>query len=153
LLDYLLLMKQRVLFLCTGNSARSQIAEGLLRHLAGDRYDALSAGTHPVGLNPGAVAAMRELGIDISAQRSKSMDEYVDQAFDYVITVCDRAKESCPRWPHTGRLLHWSFDDPAVVTGSPEQQLQAFRTVRDQIKAHLEEFLSTSFRNSRQRSS
>lgn len=89
-------MKQRVLFLCTGNSARSQIAEGLLRHLAGDRYDALSAGTHPVGLNPGAVAAMRELGIDISAQRSKRMDEFVDQAFDYVITVCDWAKESCP---------------------------------------------------------
>ncbi|THJ18638.1 MAG: arsenate reductase ArsC [Nitrospira sp. CG24B] len=146
-------MKQRVLFLCTGNSARSQMAEGLLRHLAGDRFDALSAGTHPVSLNPGAVAAMRELGIDISAQRSKRMDEFVDQAFDYVITVCDRAKESCPRWPHTGRLLHWSFDDPAVVTGSPEQQRQAFRTVRDHIKAHLEEFLSTSCRNSRQRSS
>ena len=146
-------MKQRVLFLCTGNSARSQIAEGLLRHLAGDRYDAMSAGTHPAGLNPGAVAAMRELGIDISAQRSKRMDVFVDQAFDYVITVCDRAKESCPRWPHTGQLLHWSFDDPAVVTGSPDQQRQAFRTVRDHIKAHLEEFLSTSFKNSRQRSS
>ena len=146
-------MKQRVLFLCTGNSARSQMAEGLLRHLTGDRYDAMSAGTHPVGLNPGAVAAMRELGIDISAQRSKRMDEFVDQAFDYVITVCDRAKESCPRWPHTGRLLHWSFDDPAIVTGSPEQQRQAFRTVRDHIKTHLEEFLSTSFRNARQRSS
>jgi arsenate reductase len=153
LLDYLLLMKQRVLFLCTGNSARSQMAEGLLRHLAGDRYDAMSAGTHLVGLNPGAVAAMRELGIDISAQRSKRMDEFVDQAFDYVITVCDRAKESCPRWPHTGRLLHWSFADPAVVTGSPEQQRQAFRMVRDQIKAHLDECLSTSFTNSRQRSS
>lgn len=96
-------MKQRVLFLCTGNSARSQMAEGLLRHLAGDRYDVSSAGTHPVGLNPGAVTAMQELGIDISAQRSKRMDEFVDQAFDYVITVCDRAKESCPRWPHTER--------------------------------------------------
>jgi arsenate reductase len=153
LFGHVLFMKQRVLFLYTWNSARSQMAEGLLRHLAGDRYDTLSAGTHPVGLNSGAEAAMRELGIDISAQRSKSMDEYVDQAFDYVITVCDRAKESCPRWPHTGRLLHWSFDDPAVVTGSPEQQRQAFRMVRDQIKAHLEEFLSTSCRNARQRSS
>jgi arsenate reductase (thioredoxin) len=142
LLDYLLLMKQRVLFLCTGNSARSQIAEGLLRHLAGDRYDALSAGTHPVGLNPGAVAAMRELGIDISAQRSKRMDEFVDQAFDYVITGCDRAKESCPRWPHTGRLLHWSFDDPAATMGSPEEQRKAFRTVREQIKAHIEGFIT-----------
>ena len=135
-------MKQRVLFLCTGNSVRSQMAEGLLRYLAGDRFDVCSAGTHPVGLNPGAVVAMRELGIDISAQRSKRMDEFVDQAFDYVITVCDRAKESCPRWPHTGRLLHWSFDDPAVVTGSPEQQRQAFRTVRDQIKARIEGFIT-----------
>jgi arsenate reductase (thioredoxin) len=142
LLDYLLLMKRRVLFLCMGNSARSQIAEGLLRHLAGDRYDALSAGTHPVGLNPGAVAAMRELGIDISAQRSKRMDEFVDQTFDYVITVCDRAKESCPRWPHTGLLLHWSFDDPAATMGSPEEQRKAFRTVREQIKAHIEGFIT-----------
>ena len=95
-------MKRRVLFLCTGNSARSQMAEGLFRHLAGDRFEAYSAGTHPVGLNPGAVTAMQELGIDISAQRSKSIHEFTQQAFDYVITVCDRAKESCPRWPHMG---------------------------------------------------
>jgi arsenate reductase len=140
-----LFMKQRVLFLCTGNSARSQMAEGLLRHLAGDRYEVSSAGTHPVGLNPGAVVAMQELGVDISTQRSKSMEQFTDQTFDYVITVCDRAKESCPRWPQTGRLIHWSFDDPAAVTGSPEEQRHAFRTVRDQIKAHLEEFLSTRF--------
>lgn len=133
-------MKQRVLFLCTGNSARSQMAEGLLRHLAGDRYDVSSPGTHPVGLNPGAVTAMRELGIDISAQRSKRMDEFVDQAFDYVITVCDRAKESCPRWPHTERLLHWSFEDPAAVPASAEERRKAFRTVRDEIKARIEEF-------------
>lgn len=99
-------MKRRVLFLCTGNSARSQMAEGLLRHLAGGRYEVSSAGTHPVGLNSGAVSAMQELGIDISAQRSKSIHEFTQQAFDYVITVCDRAKESCPRWPHTGRLVH-----------------------------------------------
>jgi arsenate reductase len=146
LLDYLLFMKRRVLFLCTGNSARSQMAEGLLRYLAGDRYDVYSAGTHPLGLNPDAVTAMQELGIDISAQRSKRMDEFVDQAFDYVITVCDRAKDSCPRWPRTGHLVHWSFEDPAASLGPPEERHKAFRTVRDQIKARLEEFLSTSSR-------
>ncbi len=118
------------------------MAEGLLRHLAGDRYEVFSAGTHPVGLNPGAVAAMQELGIDISAQRSKSMEQFTEQAFDYVITVCDRAKESCPRWPHSGHLVQWSFDDPAAATGSHEEQHHAFRTVRDQIKARLEECFS-----------
>ena len=133
-------MKQRVLFLCTGNSARSQMAEGLLRHLAGDRYDVSSAGTHPVGLNPGAVTAMQELGIDISAQRSKRIDEFLDQSFDYVITVCDRAKESCPRWPQAGRLVHWSFEDPAAVLEPAEERRKAFRMVRDQIKAHIEGF-------------
>lgn len=134
-------MKQRVLFLCTGNSARSQMAEGLLRHLAGDRYDVSSAGTHPLGLNPEAVAAMQELQIDISVQRSKRMDEFLDQAFDYVITVCDRAKESCPRWPQAGRLVHWTFEDPAAAMPSPEEQRKVFRRVRDQIKARLEEFI------------
>ena len=117
------------------------MAEGLLRHLAGDQFDVYSAGTHPVGLNPGAVIAMQEMGVDVSAQRSKSMDELFNQGFDYVITVCDRAKESCPRWPHTGHLVHWSFDDPAAATGSREEQHQAFRTVRDQIKARIEEFV------------
>ncbi|MFO0701310.1 MAG: arsenate reductase ArsC [Nitrospira sp.] len=136
-------MKRRVLFLCTGNSARSQMAEGLLRHLAGDRYDVFSAGTYPVGLNPLAVSVMQELGVDISAQRSKNMDEFTDQTFDYVVTVCDRAKGFCPRWPHTGSLMHWSFEDPAVAMGTSEEQRHAFRTVRDQIKSHLEEFLST----------
>jgi len=125
-------MKRRVLFLCTGNSARSQMAEGLLRCPAGDRYDVSSAGTHPVGLNPGAVSAMQELGIDISAQRSKSMDEFTDQA-----------KESCPRWPHAGRLVHWSFNDPAAATGSPEDRQNAFRAVRDQIKARIEAFITS----------
>ena len=91
--------KQRVLILCTGNSARSQMAEGLLRHMAGDRYEVFSAGTRPVGLNPNAVEAMSEIGIDISGQRSKSVDEFVDQQFDYIITVCDNAKESCPIFP------------------------------------------------------
>ena len=136
-------MKRRVLFLCTGNSARSQMAEGLFRYLAGDRHEVYSAGTHPIGLNPGAVTAMQELGIDISAQRSKSIHEFTQQAFDYVITVCDRAKESCPRWPHTGHLVHWGFENPAAAIGSPEEGRKTFSTVRDQIRARLEEFLST----------
>lgn len=118
------------------------MAEGLLRHLAGNRYDAASAGTHPIGLNPGAVAAMQELGVDVSAQRSKSMDEFTDQAFDYVITVCDRAKDSCPRCPRAGRLVHWSFEDPAATMGFPEEKRKAFRTVRDQIKARIEGFIT-----------
>ncbi len=137
-------MKQRVLFLCTGNSARSQMAEGLLRHLAGDRYDVFSAGTQPVGLNPGAVEAMRDLGIDISGHRSKPMREFIDQDFDYVITVCDRAKDACPRWPHRATLVHWSFEDPAAVTGSADARREAFRTVRDQIKARIETFLAAA---------
>jgi arsenate reductase len=136
-------MKRRVLFLCTGNSARSQMAEGLLRHLAGDRYDVSSAGTHPVGLNPDTVAAMQELQIDISSQRSKNMDEFTDQAFDYVITMCDRAKDACPRRPHAGHLVHWSFEDPAATTGSLEDRQNAFRTVRDQVKARLESFITS----------
>lgn len=135
-------MKRRVLFLCTGNSARSQMAEGLLRHLAGDRYDVYSAGTHPVGLNLGAVTVMQELQIDISAQCSKGIAEYIDQTFDYVITVCDRAKESCPRWSHAQRLVHWNFEDPTSATGSPEERREAFRIVRDQIKARLEECIT-----------
>src|SRR3954453_7985 len=107
-------MKKKVLFLCTGNSCRSQMAEGLLRHVAGDRFEAASAGTHPQGLNPDAVAAMQEIGIDISHQRSKHVDDFAGDQFHSVITVCDRAKESCPIFPSTRSLLHWSFDDPAA---------------------------------------
>ena len=136
-------MKPRVLFLCTGNSARSQMAEGWLRHLAGDRYDVCSAGTQPVGLNPGSVKAMAEVEIDISHHRSKHVAEYATQPIDYVITVCDRAKESCPRWSGTTRLIHWSFDDPAAVTESPEQRRQVFRRVRDEIAAAIREFLAS----------
>lgn len=135
-------MKPRVLFLCTGNSARSQMAEGLLRHLAGDRYDVFSAGTQPVGLNPDAVEAMRELGIDISGHRSKNLSEFLGQRFDYVITVCDRAKDACPRWPHTATVLHWSFEDPAAETGSEEARRTTFRAVRDQIRRRLEAFIT-----------
>jgi arsenate reductase len=134
-------MKKRVLFLCTGNSARSQIAEGWLRHLAGDRFESFSAGTHPVGLNPGSVEAMAEVGIDISHQRSKSVTEFVSLPFDYVITVCDRAKESCPRWPAAGYLLHWSFDDPAGVADANERR-DTFRRVREEIASSVRMFLS-----------
>ena len=134
-------MKKRVLFLCTGNSARSQIAEGWLRHLAGDRFESFSAGTHPVGLNPGSVEAMAEVGIDISHHRSKNVSEFLLQQFDYVITVCDRAKESCPRWPGAGCLLHWSFDDPAGVV-EPNERRGIFRRVREEIAASVRMFLS-----------
>ena len=128
-------MKDRVLILCTGNSARSQMAEGLLRKSAGDRFEVLSAGTHPAGLNPNAVKAMAEVGIDISGQRSKSVDEFSSQRFDYVITVCDKAREACPIFPGSGRRLHHSFEDPAAAPAG--QQLEAFRKVRDQISDWL----------------
>ena len=117
------------------------MTEGLLRHLAGDGYDVCSAGTDPVGVNPNAVATMQELGIDISSQRSKQIDEFLGQVFDYVITVCDRAKDSCPRWPHAGRLIHWNFEDPASVMGSTEEQRKVFRRVQDQIKEQLDAFI------------
>ena len=136
-------MKPRVLFLCTDNSARSQMAESWLRHLAGDRYDACSAGTQPVGLNPGSVKAMAEVGIDISHHRSKHATEYATQPIDYVITVCDRAKESYTRWSGADRLIHWSFDDPAAVTESAEQRRQVFRRVRDAIASSIREFLAS----------
>jgi arsenate reductase (thioredoxin) len=131
--------KQRVLFLCTGNSARSQMAEGLLRHLAGNRFEVFSAGTRPAGLNPNAVKVMSEIGIDIAGSRSKSVDEFAGQQFDYVFTVCDNAQESCPIFPGGGRRLHQSFDDPAAAPA--DQQLGVFRKVRDQIADRLQEFL------------
>jgi arsenate reductase len=130
---------KRVLFLCTGNSARSQMAEGFLRHLAGDRFEVFSAGTKPVGLNRNAVKAMSEIGIDISKHRSKHVDEFVGQEFDYVFTVCDSAKEACPFFPGGGKRLHQSFEDPAAAP--PEQQLGVFRRVRDEIRARLVQFV------------
>lgn len=135
-------MSQRVLILCTGNSARSQMAEGWLRHLAGDRYAAFSAGTHPSVVNPLAIRVMQEVGIDISGQRSKSLTVYLDQPFDYVITVCDQAAEACPIFPGPAQRLHWSFPDPAAVTGTDDERLAAFRTVRDAIAARLRGWLA-----------
>ena len=132
--------KQRVLILCTGNSARSQMAEGLLRHDAGDRFEVFSAGTHAGQVRPEAIAVMRELGIDISGHRSKHVDELAGQPFDYVLTVCDNANESCPIYPgHTNRL-HRSFDDPAAVQGSEPERLAVFRRVRDEIRDYLRAF-------------
>ena len=130
--------KPKVLFLCTGNSARSQMAEGLLREMAGDRFEALSAGTHPVGVNPLAIEAMQEVGIDISKHRSKNVTDFLGSPIEYVITVCDRARESCPVFPGTYKFLRWSLDDPAAATGSHEDKLLAFRRIRDEISRHIE---------------
>ena len=138
--------KLRVLILCTGNSARSQMAEGLLKKMAGDRFEAFSAGTKPVGLNPNAVMALQEIGIDISGNRSKSVNEFIGQRFDYVITVCDNAKESCPIVPGEAQRVHHSFTDPAAA--SPAEQPALFRRIRDEISAWLEEFASNASRKS-----
>jgi len=131
----------RVLILCTGNSARSQMAEGLLWHDGGAPFEVFSAGTKPSYVRPEAIAAMREIGIDISRQRSKSVDEFAGQAFDYVITVCDNAKESCPIFPATTKRIHWSLEDPAAVQGSEEERLAGFRRVRDQLRSLLRRFV------------
>src|SRR5689334_2895206 len=134
--------KKRVLFLCTGNSARSQMAEGLLRHLGGDRFEVHSAGTNPSTVRPEAVAAMGDLGIDISHQWSKSVEEFKGRGIDYLITVCDAAREVCPVFPGSTSRLHWSFEDPAAVKGSYEDRLAAFRRIRDQIQERLRVFLA-----------
>jgi arsenate reductase len=132
--------KKRVLILCTGNSARSQMAEGLLRHDAGNRFEVGSAGTKPSSVRPEAIAVMKELGIDISNHRSKSINELAGEVFDYVLTVCDNAKVTCPLLPGQMIRLHRSFEDPAGVAGSEEQRLSAFRNVRDQIRSYLSHF-------------
>jgi len=132
--------RKRVLILCTGNSARSQMAEGLLRHDAGTAYEISSAGTQPTAVRPEAVAVMREVGIDISGHRSKSVDEFRGQDFDYVITVCDNAKQSCPVFPAKTKRIHWSIEDPAAAQGSLEERLTAFRRARDELRARLRAF-------------
>ncbi|BBL80170.1 protein-tyrosine-phosphatase [Rubrobacter xylanophilus] len=130
--------KVRVLFLCTHNSARSQMAEGLLRHLGGDRFEAHSAGTEATRVRPEAVAVMAELGMDISGQESKTLDRYLGEPFDYVITVCDAANEACPAFPGARERLHWSFADPSQAQGDEEERLAVFREVRDEIRARIE---------------
>jgi arsenate reductase (thioredoxin) len=133
--------KSRVLFLCTHNSARSQMAEGLLRHLAGDRFEAMSAGTEATHVRPLAVRAMEEIGVDISGQGSKTLERYLGEPFDYVITVCDDANEVCPFFPGAESRHHWSFEDPSRAEGSAEERLAVFRTVRDRIRSRIEEEL------------
>jgi len=137
-------MKRRVLFICTGNSARSQIAEGLVNHFLGDRWEAFSAGTHPTGyVHPLAVQAMAELGIDISGQRSKSVEEFRGQPFDVVITLCDSAAQECPVWLGPGRAVHMGFPDPARADGVMADRIDAFRQVRDAIREKVLHYLET----------
>ncbi len=119
------------------------MAEGFLRDLAGDRFEVFSAGTHPAGLHPGAVEAMAEAGVDISAHRSKSIADLAGQEFDAVVTVCDRARESCPVFPGGGERLHWSFEDPAAATGSEEERRSVFRRVRDEIRDRVRAFAAS----------
>jgi len=137
------MLRPRVLFLCTHNSARSQMAEGLLRSMAGDRFEAGSAGTEKTSVNPLAIRAMAELGIDIGGQTSKRYEDVLQPPWDYVITVCDDANERCPLVPGSVQRLHWSFDDPSRATGDEAQRLGVFRRVRDQIQERLASWLES----------
>ena len=132
---------KRILVLCTGNSARSQMAEGLFRREGGTVYEVHSAGTKPSHVRPEAIAAMKEIGIDISGHRSKSVDEFIDQPFDYVVTVCDNARESCPVFPARTERIHWTFEGPASVQGSEAERLAAFQRIRDQIHDQIRDFV------------
>ena len=136
--------QKRVLILCTGNSARSQMAEGLLRHDGGAAFAVESAGVEASFVRPQAIAVMREVGIDISGHRSKSVAEFLGQEFDWVITVCDNANERCPIFPGRTERIHWSFDDPATAIGDEEDQLAVFRRVRDEIRQKLRLFLAAT---------
>ncbi|HAL52670.1 MULTISPECIES: arsenate reductase ArsC [Sphingobacterium] len=133
---------EKILVLCTGNSCRSQIAEGFLRHFAGSRAEVYSAGIETHGVNPKAIQVMAEAGIDISAHTSNNVNEYADIDFDHVITVCDNAKESCPYFPSKAKKLHYNFPDPAKATGTDEEVINEFRRVRDLIKTYSAEFVN-----------
>jgi arsenate reductase (thioredoxin) len=130
--------RRRVLFLCTHNSARSQMAEGLLRDIAGDRFEVFSAGTEATRVRPEAISVMAEMGVDISAQKSETLDRYLGESLDLVVTVCDDANESCPVFPGARERLHWSFPDPSKAAGGYDERLLAFRNVRDRIRARIE---------------
>lgn len=134
-------MKKNILVLCTGNSCRSQIAEGYLRHFAGNRATIYSAGIETHGVNPRAIATMQEDGVDISAHTSNHIDEYRAVPFDYVITVCDHARESCPFFPTDAEKFHHNFPDPAKATGSEDEVMQAFRDVRQEIKEYCRDWV------------
>lgn len=135
--------KPRVLFVCTHNSARSQMAEGFLRAMAGDRFDVASAGTEATRVHPLAIRAMQDVGVDISGQRSKTLEAFEGQAFDYVITVCGKAAESCPVFPAPATHLAWDFEDPSGAEGSEEERQAVFRKVRNEIRTRLQYFLLT----------
>lgn len=135
---------QRVLFVCTHNSARSQMAEGLLRHIAGDRFDVYSAGTEATAVRPEAIAVMREVGIDISGQTSKTLERYLHEPWDYVITVCDDANESCPVFPGAADRSHWSFEDPSKATGTDAERSEVFRKTRNEIAGRLRMFTAVT---------
>jgi arsenate reductase len=132
--------KQRVLFVCTGNRARSQMAEGLLRHIAADRFDVFSAGTVPSGMSELTIEAMREIGVDVSHQRSKSVDEFAGQSFDYVITVCNAASEACPVFPGGGERLHWDIEDPSDIEARGVPLMEAFRIAREDLRGRIDAF-------------
>ena len=131
-------MKKTILFLCTHNSARSQIAEGLINQFFSNNYVAFSAGTEPGEVNPYATVVMKEIGVDISSHHSKSVKDFSDKKFDYVITVCDKAKENCPIFTNTEKLVHKSFEDPSTFNGTSEEKLNRFKNVRDEITGWLE---------------
>jgi arsenate reductase len=134
--------RERVLFLCTHNSARSQMAEGWLRARGGDRFEVASAGTEQTKVNPLAIRAMAEVGIDLRGHTSKTLERFLDERWDWVISVCDAANESCPVFPGAARRIHWSFDDPSRATGSEDERLATFRRVRDEIRARLAAWLA-----------
>ncbi|MEW5807516.1 MAG: arsenate reductase ArsC [Acidobacteriota bacterium] len=138
------MMKKKVLFLCTGNSARSQMAEGLLKHLASDRFEVFSAGTNPEAVHPMAIEAMIPIGIDISNHRSKSIREFLGQTFDFVITLCDSVKESCPVFPGQYRDIHWSLTDPSDAVGTDEEMLSVFAEIRDELRRRILNFIEGS---------
>lgn len=131
--------RKKVLILCTANSARSQMAEGLLKHICGNDYEINSAGTRESSVRPEAIAVLKELAIDISGHRSKSVEEFADEKIDFVLTVCDSAKENCPYFPAETKLTHRSFEDPAAVEGDEKTRLDAFRRVRDEINLYFSE--------------
>jgi arsenate reductase len=133
----------KVLFLCTGNSARSQMAEGLMRSLGLGLWEVKSGGLLPSYVHPLAIRVMEEIGIDISHQTSKSMEQFLNEDFDYIVTLCDHAAMSCPTFPGQAKRLHWSLEDPAAAVGTIEQRLIVFRKIRDEIKTKIEEFLKT----------
>lgn len=144
--------KIRVLVLCTGNSARSQMGEGFFRQEGGEAYEVFSAGTRPSQVRPEAIHVMRELGIDISGNRSKSVEEFGGQPFDYVVTVCDNARDNCPVFPGGGQRVHWSLEDPAAVRGTEEERCAAFRRIRDQVQERVKAFFREKAETSRDKS-